>query len=192
MASESKPVIVAPHAAGNGRTFSKILREIAASSRIAVRDAVLNSVAASVLLPRGVRCLIYRLVGMDVDTIGISARCFVGGPNISIGCGTHVNYGCFFDTLARISIGENCAIAMGVYLITSTDAIGTSSERAGALLGKSISIGNGCWIGARATVLPGVNIGEGCIVAPGSVITHDCQPNGLYAGNPARFIRRLE
>ena len=49
----------------------------------------------------------------------------------------------------------------------------------------------GTWIGANAIVLPGVRIGEGCVIAAGSVVVNDCEDNSLYAGVPARFIRKL-
>jgi maltose O-acetyltransferase len=53
-------------------------------------------------------------------------------------------------------------------------------------------IEDGCWIGAGATILPGVTVRAGCIVASGAIVTKDCEPNGLYAGNPARRIRELD
>lgn len=47
------------------------------------------------------------------------------------------------------------------------------------------------WIGAGATILPGVTVGENSVVGAGSVVTHDVEPNTIVAGNPARLIRRL-
>jgi len=55
----------------------------------------------------------------------------------------------------------------------------------------SVTIGNGCWICTRAIILPGVKIGDGCIIAAGSVVTEDCEPNYLYAGVPVVKIRYL-
>ncbi|WP_335644172.1 acyltransferase [Arthrobacter crystallopoietes] len=45
------------------------------------------------------------------------------------------------------------------------------------------------WIGARATILPGVTIGPGAIIAAGAVVTKDCEPHTLYAGNPAKPVK---
>lgn len=53
-------------------------------------------------------------------------------------------------------------------------------------------MGTGVWIGANVTVLPEVTIGNGCVIAAGSVVTSDCEDNCLYAGNPARKKRLLE
>ncbi len=165
-------------------TFPNVAMKDSASTKQIVRDTVLNSFAASTLLPNFLRCVLYRVAGLDVQTSGIYPRCFMG-HQISIGPGTFVNYDCFFDTSAPIRIGKNCSIAMGVYMVTSDHATGPRTARAGALQARPISVGDGSWIGARALLLPGVSIGEGCVVGAGSVVTHDCEPHSLYVGVPA-------
>jgi maltose O-acetyltransferase len=117
--------------------------------------------------------------------------CFVGGPALSVGPRTYVNRGCFFDTSAPISVGADCALGMQVLVCTSTHEIGDSRRRSGRLASSPVHIEDGCWIGARAVLLPGVRVGRGCIVAAGAVVTRDCEPDGLYAGNPAVRIRDL-
>jgi maltose O-acetyltransferase len=52
-----------------------------------------------------------------------------------------------------------------------------------------VRIGDRCWIGARATILPGVSIGDGTVVAAGAVVTKDCEPGAVYGGVPARRLR---
>ena len=52
-------------------------------------------------------------------------------------------------------------------------------------------IGDGCWIGARALLLPGTTVGSGSVVAAGAVVRGACEPNSLYAGVPAARIRAL-
>ena len=54
-----------------------------------------------------------------------------------------------------------------------------------------MTIGDGCWLGARAVVLPGVRIGAGSIVAAGALVTRDVPPNSLVAGVPAKLVRDL-
>ena len=56
---------------------------------------------------------------------------------------------------------------------------------------ESIVVGDGVWIGARATILPGVQIGDGAVVAAGAVVTRDVAANSLVAGVPAKTIREL-
>ncbi|MEC0369204.1 acyltransferase [Paenibacillus chibensis] len=109
--------------------------------------------------------------------------------SIEIGERSFINRRCFFD--AGVRIGEDCDIGFEVMFCTSTHQQGTHKKRAGIFEGKQIHVGNGCWIGARALLLPGVIVGDGCIVAAGSVITKDCLPNGLYAGVPAKRIKDL-
>ena len=65
-------------------------------------------------------------------------------------------------------------------------------KRTGKVIASDITIGDGCWIGAGSIINPGVTIGDGCVIASGSVVTRDCISNGLYAGVPAKMIKRLE
>ncbi len=51
-------------------------------------------------------------------------------------------------------------------------------------------LGNGCWIGMRAVLMPGVKLGEGCVVAVGSVVTKDVEPYTIVGGNPAKVIKK--
>jgi maltose O-acetyltransferase len=159
--------------------------------RAATRDVVLNMVAASPLLPRTARWLIYRAWGVRVDTRAIMPGCFLGGSKLAIGPRSFVNYGCFFDTSSQITIGADCAFGMQVLLCTSTHGLSRADRRPGRLESQPIVIENGCWLGARAVVLPGVHIGPGCVIAAGAVVTQDCAPHGLYAGNPARRVKDL-
>ena len=57
--------------------------------------------------------------------------------------------------------------------------------------GLPIKVENNCWIGARSTILPGVVIHEGCIIAAGSVVVKNCEPHSLYGGVPAKKIKTL-
>jgi maltose O-acetyltransferase len=171
--------------------IKKIFRVLKASCLLVVRDAILNVVPPSPLVPTFARFLMYRLAGLDLHTHKIFPRCFFGGNKVSIGKGTFVSYGCFFDAVETISIGARCAIANEVCILTSTHAIGGPEERAGERIARPVRIGDGCWIGARAMFLPGVTVGDGCIVAAGAVVTKDCEANSLYAGVPAKLVKRL-
>lgn len=141
--------------------------------------------------PLWLRKGIYNLFGMKIRKCHISPKCFFGSKRIEIGEGTFINYRCFFDGANNISIGKNCRIAMNCSFITSTHVIGDETMRASEGISKPITIGNGCWIGSNSTVLPGVNIGNGTIIAAGSVVVHDCEENSLYAGVPAKKIKQL-
>ena len=147
------------------------------------------------ILPSKIRRIFYNMIGMR-DGVGTNIRrnVYISSTNISIGKDSFVNQFCKFyvgGTEQSIKIGNNCRIAMEVSFICITHEIGSSESRAGADVSFPIKIGDGCWIGARSTILPGVTIGNGCIIAAGSVVNKDCESNSLYAGVPARKIKDL-
>ena len=92
---------------------------------------------------------------------------------------------------APIKIGANCDIGPGVEFIPGSHVIGGPMRRAGGGTAQPITIGDGCWIGARSIILGGVSIGAGCVVAAGSVVTQSVSANTQVAGVPARVKRQL-
>jgi acetyltransferase-like isoleucine patch superfamily enzyme len=108
-----------------------------------------------------------------------------------IGGGCWINVGCLFDLSSSITIGDQVALGPQVTLLTSTHVIGSSTRRTGPLQNLPVTIGDGCWLGARCTILPGVTIGQGAVVAAGAMVHRDVPPNTLVAGVPARVIKML-
>lgn len=156
------------------------------------RDIALNSFVASVVVPAPMRWRLLRFFGLKVERSRIMPHVFIGDRNVSIGVGTFVNYRCVFNSGGGgIVIGRNCNIAMDVKFITSTHEIGGPDRRAGRPSGEPIRVGDGVWLGVAAILLPGVAVGSGAIVAAGAVVTHDVEPNSIYAGVPARKVRDL-
>lgn len=155
------------------------------------RDIVLNSLVASPMIPPQIRWRVLRTLGLPVERAFVQARCFFGGRDVHIGRGTFVNYDCFFDAAAPISIGSNVRIGMRCVVVTGTHSIGSSGQRAGDELAQPVRIGDGAWIGANVTILPGVVIGPGAVVAAGAVVTGPVATDELVAGVPARAIRSL-
>lgn len=154
-----------------------------------VRHLLVNVIAGSALATRPLRFLIYRAVGMDIRTPGIFDGCiFFGHRHVRIGEGSFVNRACYFDSAGPITIGEHTDVGMCVMFVTATHQRSdrgfehTSSAR-------PVVVGDRCWIGARATILPGVTIADDVVVAAGAVVAHDCPVPGLYAGVPARLVR---
>jgi len=156
-----------------------------------VRDLWVNRLGGSVLLPYPLRWVVYRIYGIQAQTINIKSGRWFTGRRVRLGKGVFVNHGVLFDALGGIEVGDNCRLGMQVLLCTSTHELGGPEQRAGRAVGRPIVVGRGCWLGARVLVLPGVTIGEGCVVAAGAVVTSDCAPHGLYAGVPARRLRDL-
>ncbi len=157
-----------------------------------LRRGLVNTIAASHLTPAAIRYRLLRSYGVKIDrSVVLRTGFYLDGPNLAIGAGTFINVGCYFDGSAPISIGSECDIAAGVMFCTSTHALGGPERRAGQPRVAPIVVGDGCWIGTRATLLPGVTVAPGTIVAAGAVVTRDTRPNCLYGGVPAVLIREL-
>lgn len=95
--------------------------------------------------------------------------------------------GKYFQCVGKICIGKGTYIANNVGLITSNHVFSDLSKHQ---IPKDIHIGNNCWIGINATILPGVTLGDSTIVGAGSVVTKSF-PDGhvIIAGNPAKIIK---
>lgn len=136
----------------------------------------------------------------DNFQLGRSARFlfvdeYYGGkytPSITIG--KNVSIGNRFSALsaASIKIDDNCLIASDV-LITSEnhgiDPLLSESYANIPLNAKPVHIHNGCWIGEKVSILPGVEIGERCIVSAGAVVTKSFPAYSIIAGVPAKIIK---
>ncbi len=152
---------------------------------------LVNTLGASPFMPRKARRLLLRAYGVKVRTSAIMEDCHFGGSDVEIGRGSFVNRGCVFDNSASITIGEAVHVGMEVMFVTSSHALGTSRRRGMEVTAAPIVVGDGCWIGSRATILPGVTVGSGCVVAAGAVVREDCEADGLYVGVPARRVKSL-
>ena len=95
-----------------------------------------------------------------------------------------INSDCKIRCSKNISIGDNCAISHDVTIMDSD-----YHQIEGEKNTKPIVIADDVWIGTRCTVLKGVTIGEGAVIAAGSIVTKDVMPHTLVAGNPARVVR---
>jgi putative colanic acid biosynthesis acetyltransferase WcaF len=89
--------------------------------------------------------------------------------------------------LGPIEIGADATIAQEAYLCTGTHDF---TSPALALLTAPIHVGRGAFVGAHSLILPGLSLGEGCIIGAGAVVTRDVPPYAIVAGNPARVIGR--
>lgn len=157
-----------------------------------VRNIWLNSVCSSPLIPYQVRRYLYKLCGHNVTRV--FSNCFLGYGNgkLYVGKNSYCNSLCFFDLTNDITIKDNCCVAMQVSFINATHEIGKSEFRGSTGYSKPIVVEDGCWICSRVTILPGVTIGRGCVIAAGALVVSDCEPNGLYAGVPAKRIKDLD
>lgn len=112
------------------------------------------------------------------------------GLNISVGSAVFIGSQCAFTGHAAIDIADEVMIAHKVNLVTAGHPVEPGRRRE-CVIAEPITIGTNVWIGAAATVLPGVHIGEGAVVAAGAVVTRDVPAATLVAGVPAAVVRAL-
>ncbi len=113
------------------------------------------------------------------------------GVNIHVGDNFHADYNCTMLDLEEIRIGDNCLIGPDVGIYTAGHRL-KAEGRTKDVYGLPVTIGNDVWIGGHSTILPGVNIGDGAVLAAGSVVTKDVPPHSLVAGNPATIKKQTE
>lgn len=141
--------------------------------------------------PEELRALFSQLTGQPVDeSFGLFPPFHTDcGKNIHIGRNVFINMGCKFQDQGGIYIGDGALIGHNVVLATLNHA--KSPKDRSSMIPAPIRIGKQVWIGANATILPGVTIGDGAIVAAGAVVAQDVPENTIVGGVPAKIIRHL-
>jgi len=111
------------------------------------------------------------------------------GLNTHIGANVFINSGCRFQDQGGIYIGDRALIGHNAVIATLNHDM--DPARRADLHPAPVHIGADAWLGSNVTVLPGVTIGDGAIVAAGAVVTKDVAPRTIVGGVPARVIREL-
>ncbi len=115
---------------------------------------------------------------------GCSIHLYTATARLTVGDNTYFNDGCRIFVFESVVIGKNCAIAWDVHFSDSDQHV---------LDGKShispITLGDQVWVGARATILKGVQVGDGAVIAAGSLVASDVPAHALVAGVPAKILR---
>jgi acetyltransferase-like isoleucine patch superfamily enzyme len=124
----------------------------------------------------------------------IGDDCFIG-PFVEIQRGVVVGHRTRVQSHSMIcelvEIGDDCFIGHGVMFTNDTFASGGPAPHGRMDLWRATKIGNRVSIGSNATILP-VNICDGTVIGAGAVVTRNIEIPGIYAGNPARFLRKVE
>ena len=137
----------------------------------------------------------FRWLGANIAKTARISECKVIGSHAFIEMHEHseINSGCFIVAKARIVIGENSTLAYQAALLTSAYPNGPWNKLSDIYekVRDDIIIGRDVWVGARATILPGVHVGDYSVVAAGSVVTKDVPSGVVVAGVPAVIKKRL-
>ena len=141
--------------------------------------------------PEDTRALFEQLIGRPVgEGFGLfppfTTDC---GMNTHVGARVFINSGCRFQDQGGIYLGNDVLVGHNVVMATLNH--GFLPEERADLLPAPIRIEDKVWIGSNATILAGVTVGYGAIVAAGAVVTKDVPPLTVVGGVPARVIKQI-
>ena len=141
--------------------------------------------------PAELRALFSELVGQKVDEgFGLFPPFYTDyGRNIRVGKRVFINSGCCFQDQGGIELGDGCLIGHQVVIATLNHDL--DPNKRGSMIPAKVTLGKNVWVGAHATILPGVKIGDNAVIAAGAVVNRDVPENTVVAGVPARVIKRI-
>jgi acetyltransferase-like isoleucine patch superfamily enzyme len=156
-------------------------------------DAWWNIIVPCRAIPHPFRMAFYKLHPRlsFANSAHIAPLCSLEHNRIRIGRSCYINRGVQFCGHEDIVIGNDCAVGFETMFVTVSHDGCHQDRRSSGHVELPIAVGNGVWIGARVTILPGAVIEDGCIIAAGAVVTGRCLAHGLYAGVPARRVKDL-
>lgn len=139
----------------------------------------------------GLKRKLMRICGHSVSNNVRVMRIRIGGTRCVIGENSFIGDETMFwgSVGTQVVIGKNCDISTRVNFVTGSHYKGTIEHAAGKGYGKDIIVENGVWIGFNVTILPGITIHKGAIVAAGAVVTKDVPSGCIVAGVPAKVIK---
>ncbi|MDE7395248.1 MAG: sugar O-acetyltransferase [Clostridiales bacterium] len=141
--------------------------------------------------PEEIRALFSALIGQELDEgFGLFPPFNADyGQNIKIGKRVFINSGCCFQDQGGIEIGDDVLIGQQVVIATLNHDL--NPEQRASMMPAPVKIGNRVWVGAHATILAGVLVGDNSVIAAGAVVTKDVPANVVVAGVPAKIIKQL-
>ncbi len=113
------------------------------------------------------------------------------GYNIELGENFYMNVNCVILDGAKVRFGDNVFVAPGCGFYTAGHPLDVERRNRGLEYARPITVGSNVWIGGNVIVLPGVTIGDNCVIGAGSVVNRDIPANSLAVGNPCRVIRKI-
>ena len=161
-------------------------------NEVVIRTIALNNRLNQVGEVNEVRAILSEIIGAVVDeTTTIFPPFYTNfGRFTRLGKHVFINHACSFLDMGGITLEDHVLIGPQVKLITENHPLDPEDRR--ALIGKPILIKRNAWIGAGATILPGVTVGENAVVAAGAVVSKDVAANTVVGGIPAKFIKNIE
>lgn len=178
--NEGKPLI-------SGNEFEATMQEVAIDTQKQLAE-LNHSYHNDEDMRKGVESIIERSVP---ESVRIRQPFYTDfGKNITFGENVFVNASCHFQDQGGITIGDNVLIGHQVVLASLNHDMRPKYRE--NLYPGEIIIKDDAWIGSNATVIKGITIGEGSVVAAGSVVTKNVPPYTIVGGNPAKVIKEIE
>jgi putative colanic acid biosynthesis acetyltransferase WcaF len=143
---------------------------------------------SSVIPSSSLRVFLLRLFGAKIGGgVVIKPGARVKYPwHLVIGNDCWLGEDCWIDNLTTVTIGSDVCLSQGAYLCTGNH---DWSDPAFGLITKPITLEDGCWVGAKAVLAPGVVLEKSAIAAAGAVVYKRIPAGEIHAGNPAAFVR---
>ena len=136
--------------------------------------------------------LLRKIFGKLGDNPYVEPMLFCGfGFNIEAGDNFFANNNCVFVDPGKITFGDDVKIAPQCGFYTALHPLDPQHRKDNLEAAYPITVGNNVWFGGGVKVLPGVTIGDNCVIGAGSVVTKDIPANSLAVGNPCRVIRPI-
>ncbi len=114
-----------------------------------------------------------------------------GGKFVKFGKHVYANFNLTLVDDTEITVGDNTKFGPGVIIATAGHPLASDLREQGCQFNRPVRIGNNCWLGAGAIVLPGVTVGDNSIIGAGAVVSRDVPPNSLALGVPAKVVKKL-
>lgn len=142
--------------------------------------------------PEKIKTLFSKLIGQEIEGFFGLFPPFNAdyGMNIKIGKDVFINSGCCFQDQGGIEIGDGAFIGQQVVIATINHDI--YPDKRGNMQTAPVKIGKRVWVGAHATILAGVTVGDNAVIAAGAVVTRDVPENSVVGGVPAKIIKYID
>lgn len=114
------------------------------------------------------------------------------GYNIKVGENFYANHNLVILDGNTVEFGDNVFIGPNSGFYTAGHPIDATLRNNGLEYAKKIKVGNNVWFGGNVVVLPGVTIGDNCVIGAGSVVNKDIPSNSIAVGNPCKVIKKIE
>lgn len=126
------------------------------------------------------------------DNVSIQPDCYIFSPeNLEIGDNVSIHPMCYIDATGEISIGNDVSIAHAVTIMSTSHGFDSHDVpiKDQPILKKKVYISNNVWVGAKATILCGINVASGAVIGAASVVTKDIKENTVNVGVPAKVVK---